>query len=95
MTDQQQNNESGVSQLYDALNKTALEMAEALNKVKLQNLVLDDPKDKTFDRIRAMWNDSTGLTEAIKALGELTGNIQVKKEGEKQPFVSSIAEDRK
>ena len=93
--EQPTNNESGVSQLYDALNKKAQEMAEALNKVNLKNVDLDDPKNKTFDRLRAMWNDSTGLAEAIKSLGELTGKIETKKEGEKKPFVNTIAEDRK
>lgn len=89
------NNESGVSQLYDALNKKAMEMAQSLNKTNLNNVDLENPKDKTFDRLRAMWNDCTGLAEAIKALGELTGKIEVKKDGDKKPFVNTIAEDRK
>lgn len=95
MTEQTTNNESGTSLLYEALNTKAKQMAEALNKIDLKNVSLDDAKDKTFDRVRAMWNDSSGLAEAIKSLGELTGKIQVKEKGEKQPFVSSIAEDRK
>lgn len=88
------NNESGVSKLYDALNTKAMEMAQSLNKINLSNVSLDDPKDKTFDRLRAMWNDSTGLAEAIKSLGELTGKIEVKKESERKPFVDTIADKR-
>jgi len=34
---------------------------------------LDDPKDKTFDRLKIIWNDSSSLAEAIKSLEQTAG----------------------
>ena len=68
---------NGIAKLYYSLNRKANEMAELLNKHTLSNLALDDPKDKTFERLKIIWNDSSSLTEAIKSLEQsagITGN---------------------
>jgi len=64
---------NGVAKLYYSLNRKANEMAELLNKHTLSNLPLDDPKDKTFERLKIIWNDSSSLTEAIKSLEQTAG----------------------
>lgn len=64
---------NGVAKLYYSLNKKANEMADLLNKHSLSNLTLDDPKDKTFERLKIIWNDSSSLTEAIKSLEQSAG----------------------
>jgi hypothetical protein len=59
-------------------------------------LLLEDPKDKTFERLKAIWNDSSALSTAIKDLGisaGVTGDEQ--KDVVKKPFVESIAESRR
>lgn len=65
--------ENGPAKLYYALNRKAWEMAEMLNAKTLKTIPLDDPKDKTFERIRFIINDSAGIAAAVKALGETTG----------------------
>jgi hypothetical protein len=59
-------------------------------------LLLEDPKDKTFERLKSIWSDSSALSTAIKDLGisaGITGDEQ--KDVAKKPFVESIAESRR
>ena len=87
--------ENGAAKLFYALNRKANEMADLLNKTNLSHLLLEDPKDKTFERLKAIWNDSSTLSTAIKDLGisaGVTGDEQ--KDVAKKPFVESIAESR-
>ena len=88
--------QNGAAKLYYSLNRKANEMADLLNNNNLANLKLDDPKDKTFDRLKVIWNDATGLGVAIKGLGEvagITGDEQ--KDVARKPFVDTIADSRK
>ena len=88
--------ENVAAKLFYALNRKANEMADFLNKTNLSHLLLEDPKDKTFERLKAIWNDSSTLSTAIKDLGisaGVTGDEQ--KDVAKKPFVESIAESRK
>jgi hypothetical protein len=76
--------ENGAAKLYYALNRKMWEMADTLNATDLRNLNLDDPKDKTFDRLKIIWKDSADLSLAVKSLGDLAGvtgneNADVKK----------------
>lgn len=65
--------ENGVAKLYYALSRKAWEMADILNSINLKNIDLGDPKDKTFERLRFIINDSSGIANAVKALGESAG----------------------
>lgn len=65
--------QNGAAKLFYALNRKASEMAERLNKTDLVTIPLDDPKDKTFDRIKVIWNDAASIATAIKSLGETAG----------------------
>jgi len=87
--------QNGAAKLYYSLNRKANEMADLLNKHNLGTMTIDDPKDKTFDRLKVIWNDATGLGVAIKGLGEvagITGNEE--KDIAKKPFNDRIAESR-
>lgn len=64
---------NGIAKLYFALNRKSNEMADLLNKHTLTNITLDDPKDKTFERLKIIWNDSSSLAEAIKSLEQTAG----------------------
>lgn len=71
-------------------------MADLLNKTNISHLLLDDPKDKTFERLKVIWNDSASISAAIKELGisaGVTGDEQ--KDVVKKPFVETIAESRR
>jgi hypothetical protein len=88
--------EDGVAKLYYALNRKAWEMADLLNDTGLKTIKLDDPKDKTFDRLKIIWQDAASIATAVKALGEsagVTGNE--KKDVERKPFIEEVAETRK
>jgi hypothetical protein len=87
--------ENGVAKLYYSLNRKAWEMADLLNNTNLRNIGLDDPKDKTFDRLKVVWQDAASIAAAVKALGEIAGVTgDEKKDVEKKPFVERLAQDR-
>jgi hypothetical protein len=59
-------------------------------------LQLEDKNDKTFERLKILWNDSASISTAIRDLGisaGVTGDEQ--KDVAKKPFVETIAESRK
>ena len=61
--------QNGAAKLYYSLNRKANEMADLLNRHNLANMVLDDPKDKTFDRLKVIWNDDF-VQKKLKAAQE-------------------------
>ena len=65
--------ENGPAKLFYSLNRKAWEMADMLNSVNLKTITIDDPKDKSFERIRFVINDSSSVAAAVKALGETAG----------------------
>jgi hypothetical protein len=88
--------QNGAAKLYYSLNRKMNEMANLMNKTNLENIVLDDPKDKTFDRLKVIWNDAASIATAAEALGrsaKVTSNEE--EDVNKKPFVSTIAQDRK
>lgn len=62
--------QNGAAKLFYALNRKMSEMADRLNSTDLKTITLDDPKDKTFDRIKVIWNDAASIATAVRALGE-------------------------
>lgn len=65
--------ENGAAKLYYALNRKMWEMADILNNTNLKNVPLDDPKDKTFERLKVLWNDSSSISNAVQILGNSIG----------------------
>jgi hypothetical protein len=87
--------QNGAAKLFYSLNRKANEMADLLNKVNLSHLPLDDPKDKTFERMKVVWNDAASISTAIKELGVSAGVTgDEKKDTEKKPFLDRIADKR-
>ncbi len=87
--------ENGVAKLYYSLNRKAWEMADLMNAHNLRTLDIDDPKSKTFDRLKVIWQDAASLATAVKALGDasgITGNEEA--DVSKRPFVDTIAQSR-
>jgi len=64
---------NGAAKLYYSLNRKMNEMADILNSINLKNLNLEDPKDKTFERLKVIWNDSSSLSNAVQILGNSIG----------------------
>jgi len=88
--------QNGSAKLFYALNRKANEMADLLNKTNLSLLNLEDKNDKTFERLKIIWNDSSALSTAIKDLGISAGvSGDEQKDIAKKPFVETIAEARK
>jgi hypothetical protein len=65
--------QNGAAKLYYALNRKMNEMADMLNKQTLSTLDLTDAKDKTFERLKIIWNDASSIATAVKTLGETAG----------------------
>lgn len=87
--------QNGAAKLYYSLNRKMNEMADLLNSKILKDVALEDAKDKTFDRMKIVWNDSVTIATAVKALGELAGVTgDEKKDVARKPFLDTIAEKR-
>lgn len=87
--------QNGTAKLYYSLNRKMNEMADMLNKNNLGTMAIDDPKDKTFDRLKVIWNDASSIAQAVDALGKfakVTGNE--KADVDKRPFIETVAETR-
>lgn len=65
--------EDGVAKLYYSLNRKAWEMADLMNHTNLRTLDIDDPKSKTFDRLKVVWQDAASIAQAVRTLGEIAG----------------------
>jgi|SRR5678809_286346 hypothetical protein len=65
--------QNGAAKLFYALNRKMNEMADMLNKQSLTTLDLTDAKDKSFERLKVVWNDAAGIATAVKALGDAAG----------------------
>jgi hypothetical protein len=76
----------GVNRLLFALNRKANEMAILLNNTDISKMPLDDAKDKTFDRLKAIWSDAGSISNNIKALESLSKSGTLKGEAIQDPI---------
>lgn len=67
--------QDGVGKLYYSLQRKANEMADLLNKTKLTDVDIDDPKNKTFERLQKIWVDAGTISSSIKSLETLAGIV--------------------
>ena len=65
--------ENGPAKLYYSLNRKMWEMADLLNEKTLKDLDLQDGKDKSFERLKVLWNDAAELGVSVKTLGDVAG----------------------
>lgn len=88
--------QNGAAKLYYSLNRKMNEMANLMNKTNLETLEIDDPKSKTFDRLKVIWNDAASLAAAVEALGKSAKVTGIEDEDvNRKPFVETIADSRK
>lgn len=88
-------NHGGV-RLYYSLNRKLNEIADVLNSVTIKDELNADGKDKTFERLRALWTDAEKIvtaTQSIATMLKLT-NDEDKDNNKKIPFIETVAETR-
>ena len=88
--------DNGIAKLYHSLNRKANEMADLMNGIALKDLDIDDPKSKSFDRLRTIWTNAAEIAISLTQLGQMAGVLKAEKktEGESKPFVDLIAQER-
>jgi hypothetical protein len=88
--------DNGMAKLYYSLNRKANEMADLMNAISLKDLDIDDPKSKSFDRLKVIWQGASEIAISLTQLGQMAGVLKVdKKPEESKPFVDLIAQERK
>lgn len=87
--------QNGSAKLYYALNRKMNEMGDMLNDNSLSSINLDDPKDKSFDRIFKLLEKSETVASSAKVLGGIAGiTNDEEKDVARKPFIESVAEKR-
>jgi hypothetical protein len=79
----------GIEKLFNALQRKANEMADLLNKYKLQDIDIDDKNSKAFERIKAVWTDAKTISESIQIL-KMSVNKEEQPEKEKKEKKSPL-----
>jgi hypothetical protein len=79
----------GIEKLFNALQRKANEMADLLNKYKLQDIDIDDKNSKAFERIKAVWTDAKTISESIQVL---KGFFQKEVEGDTKEVQKKVEE---
>lgn len=88
--------DNGMAKLYYSLNRKANEMADLMNNVALKDLDIDDPKSKSFDRLKVIWQGASEIAISLTQLGQMSGVLKPEtKQEESKPFVDTIAMDRR
>lgn len=88
--------DNGMAKLYYSLNRKANEMADLMNNVALKDLDIDDPKSKSFDRLKVIWQGASEIAISLTQLGQMSGVLKADKKAEEaKPFVDTIAIDRR
>ena len=69
---------------------------EIIKAIDLKNLDITEPKDKSFEQLKVLWDSAAKVAEATKSLGQTAGILKVDEGSEeKKSFVDSSAESRK
>lgn len=80
--------QNGAAKLYYSLNRKMNEMADLMNSTNLKSLDITDPKDKSFERLKVLWDSAAKVAEASKSLGQSAGIITGNEDEDinKKPF---------
>lgn len=87
--------ENGVAKLYYSLSRKAWEMADMLNSVNLKDIELNDAKDKSFERVVKLLENSEKVANCTKALGIIAGVTgDEDRDIARKPFIETVATRR-
>lgn len=64
---------SGKAKLYYSLNRNMADLSDMLDGITMKDVNLDDPKDKTMERLKMIWASVKPLVETISLLGASSG----------------------
>lgn len=85
----------GDAKLFYSINKNMADLSDMLDKIDMGDVDLNDPKDKTMERLKIIWSAITPLSETLKSLKSSAGISGDEEEDIiRKPFVSTIAESR-
>jgi len=86
----------GKAKLYYSLNRNMSDLSDMLDGIDLTKVNMDDPKDKTMERLKMIWASVKPLVETLSLIGLSSGITgDEAKDTERKPFVDTIAESRK
>jgi hypothetical protein len=63
----------GKTKLFYALQRNMNDLADMLNGIKLKEVDIDDPKNKTMERLKMIWASIASLSATLQVLGESSG----------------------
>lgn len=63
----------GKAKLYYSLNRNMSDLSNMLDNIELEKVNMDDPKDKTMERLKMIWASVKPLVETISMIGESSG----------------------
>lgn len=63
--------QDGAAKLYYSLRRKMNEMADLMNGINLKTIDIGEAKDKSFDRLKVIWQDASSIAQAVDALGKL------------------------
>ena len=63
----------GKAKLYYSLNRNMSDLSDLLDSIELKNVNMDDPKDKTMERLKLIWASVNPLVATVSLLGESSG----------------------
>jgi len=66
-------NLQGKAKLYYSLNRNMSDLSDLLDSIELKNVNMDDPKDKTMERLKLIWASVNPLVATVSLLGESSG----------------------
>jgi hypothetical protein len=87
--------ENGAAKLYYALNRKMNEIGNLFNETSIEDINLEDQKDKSFDRIFKLIEKSEAIANAansLKVFGGITGSEE--KDVARKPFVEKLGAER-
>ena len=85
----------GKAKLYYSLNRNMSDLSDMLDGIDLIKLNIEDPKDKTMERLKMIWASVKPLVETISLIGLSSGITGDElKDTERKPFVDTIAQSR-
>lgn len=85
----------GKAKLYYSLNRNMSDISDMLDSVKFVNINLEDPKDKTMERLKMLWASVKPLAETLNILEATSGITGDEKKDTAARNVLEFAESRK
>ena len=86
-------NMPGKTKLFYALNKQQNDLADLLNKTDIKHLSLDDPKDRSVERLKTIWASIGTLAPLVDLLGVSAGisGMEQTDMDNRVPFIETVA----